>query len=187
MHFQKRYVILLAKSKGNADMAFKDDRLLDEAGWRILRELQRDARLSFPELGRRVGLSTPAVAERVRKLEDAGVISGYRAHVDAAKVGLPMMAFVRITTTPQTEGGLRALMAELPELLECHRVTGDEGFLLKLVITSITHLEQVLNQLMGSGPVTTSIVLSTPLPGEPIKQEATRREPDPIAHTSQER
>lgn len=168
-------------------MTFKDDRLLDETGWSILRELQRDARLSFPELGRRVGLSTPAVVERVRKLEDVGVITGYGARVDAAKVGLPMMAFVRITTTPQTEAGLRDLMAELPELVECHRVTGNESFLLKLVVTSITHLEQVLNQLMNSGPVTTSIVLSTPLPGEPIKQEATRREYDPIAHRSQER
>ncbi len=167
-------------------MTFKDDRLLDETGWSILRELQQDARLSFPELGRRVGLSTPAVAERVRKLEDAGVITGYGARVDAAKVGLPMMAFIRIITTPQTEAGLRALMADLPELLECHRVTGNESFLLKLVVTSITHLEQVLNQLMSAGPVTTSIVLSTPLPGEPIKQEATRREHDPIVHTSQE-
>ncbi|GHO47198.1 Lrp/AsnC family transcriptional regulator [Ktedonospora formicarum] len=167
-------------------MTFKDDRPLDETGWSILRELQKDARLSFPELGRRVGLSTPAVAERVRKLEDAGVITGYGARVDAAKVGLPMTAFVRITTTPQTEAGLRALMAELPELLECHRVTGNESFLLKLVVTSITHLEQVLNQLMGSGPVTTSIVLSTPLSGEPIKQEATKREHNPIAHASQE-
>ena len=167
-------------------MTFKDDRLLDETGWSILRELQKDARLSFPELGRRVGLSTPAVAERVRKLEDAGVITGYGARVDTAKVGLPMMAFVRITTTPQTEAGLRALMADLPELLECHRVTGNENFLLKLVVTSITHLEQVLNQLMSAGPVTTSIVLSTPLPGESIKQEATRREHNPLAHMSQE-
>lgn len=157
-------------------MTFKDDRLLDETGWSILRELQQDARLSFPELGRRVGLSTPAVAERVRKLEDAGVITGYGARVDATKVGLPMMAFVRITTTPQTEAGLRALIADLPELLECHRVTGHESFLLKLVVTSITHLEQVLNQLMISGPVTTSIVLSTPLSAEPIKQEATRKD-----------
>ena len=161
-------------------MTFKDDYLLDETGWKILQELQRDARLSFPELGRRVGLSSPAVAERVRKLEDAGVITGYGARIDPVKVGLSLMAFVRITTTPQAESGLRALMMELPELLECHRVTGNESFLLKLVVTSITHLEHVLNQLVSAGPVTTSIVLSTPLFGEPIKQEATRRERDPI-------
>src|SRR5215470_5715604 len=159
---------------------------LDTIGWEIVRALQENARLSFKALGRRVGLSPPAVAERVRKLEDAGVITGYGAHVDPAKVGLPMVAFVRITTTPQTEAGLRALIAELPELLECHRVTGNESFLLKLVVTSITHLEQVLNQLMSAGPVTTSIVLSTPLSGEPIKQEATRREHNPLAHMSQE-
>ena len=168
-------------------MTFKDDRLLDETGWSILRELQKDGRLSFPELGRRVGLSTPAVAERVRRLEDAGVIIGYGARVDPAKVGLPMMVFVRITTTPLTEASLRSLIAELPELLECHRITGNESFLLKLVVTSIAHLEQVLNQLMNSGPVTTSIVLSTPLSGEPIKQEATRREHDLDDHASRVR
>src|SRR5258708_17404412 len=98
-----------------------------------------------------------------------------------------MMAFVRITTTPLTEASLRSLIAELPELLECHRITGNESFLLKLVVTSIAHLEQVLNQLMNSGPVTTSIVLSTPLSGEPFKQEATRREHDPDDHASRER
>lgn len=87
-------------------MTFKDDFLLDETGWNILRELQRDARQSFPELGRRVGLSSPAVAERVRKLEDAGVITGYGARINPAKVGLPMMAFVRLTTTPMSETGL---------------------------------------------------------------------------------
>ena len=179
MQFQKRYGIFLSKHKGNFAMTFKDDYSLDETGWSILSELQKDARLSFPELGRRVGLSSPAVAERVRKLEDAGVITGYGARIDRAKVGLPMMAFVHITTTPMTETGLRTLITELPELLECHRVTGNESFLLKLVVTSIFHLEQVLNQLMSYGPVTTSIVLSTPCSGEPIKQEAIRKESKP--------
>ncbi|GHO49208.1 Lrp/AsnC family transcriptional regulator [Ktedonospora formicarum] len=157
-------------------MALKDEYLLDETGWSILRELQRDARLSFPEVGRRVGLSAPAVAERVRKLEDAGVITGYGARINPAKVGLPIMAFVRLTTTPMTEAGLHTFVAELPELLECHRVTGNESFLLKLVVTSISHLESVLNQLMNYGPVTTSLVLSTPRSGEPLKQEAVNRE-----------
>ncbi|EFH83851.1 Lrp/AsnC family transcriptional regulator [Ktedonobacter racemifer] len=153
-------------------MTFKDDFLLDETGWNILRELQRDARQSFPELGRRVGLSSPAVAERVRKLEDAGVITGYGARINPAKVGLPMMAFVRLTTTPMSETGLHTFITDLPELLECHRVTGNESFLLKLVVTSISHLERVLNQLMNYGPVATSIVLSTPRSGAPLKQEA---------------
>lgn len=83
-------------------MTFKEEYLLNETGWSILRELQKEARLSFPELGRRVGLSSPAVAERVHKLEGAGVITGYGARINPAKVGLSMMAFVRITTTPMT-------------------------------------------------------------------------------------
>jgi Lrp/AsnC family leucine-responsive transcriptional regulator len=83
-------------------MAFHDDYLLDETGWQILRELQNNARLSFHELGRRVGLSSPAVAERVRKLEDAGIIIGYEARVAPLKVGLPLLAFIRITNSSST-------------------------------------------------------------------------------------
>ncbi|GCE11954.1 Lrp/AsnC family transcriptional regulator [Tengunoibacter tsumagoiensis] len=157
-------------------MALKDEYLLDETGWHILSELQKDARLSFPELGRRVGLSAPAVAERVRKLEEAGVITGYGARINSALVGLPILAFSRITTPPMTETAIHELIAGIPELLECHKVTGNESFLFKLAVSSISHLERVLNSLMKYGPVTTSIVLSTPLSGEPIKQEATSRE-----------
>jgi Lrp/AsnC family transcriptional regulator, leucine-responsive regulatory protein len=174
--FQKEYGILLAKRKVYFQMTFKHESLLDETGWDILSELQKDARLSFPELGRRVGLSSPAVAERVRKFEEAGVITGYGARINPALVGLPILAFSRVTTPPMTEAAMSSLIAGVPELLECHKVTGSESFLFKLAVTSISHLEQVLNQLMKYGPVTTSIVLSTPLSGEPIKQEATRKE-----------
>ena len=83
-------------------MTFHQDYLLDETGWRILEELQQDARLSFHELGRRVGLSSPAVTERVRKLEDAGIITGYGAKIDPSKVGLPIMAIMRLSTPNQS-------------------------------------------------------------------------------------
>ena len=156
-------------------MTFQPEYLLDETGWRILQELQRDARLSFHELGRRVGLSSPAAAERVRKLEDAGIITGYGAKIDAAKVGLPIMAIIRLTTPinpwPQADN----LIAEFPELVEFHRVTGSDSYIFKVIVASIAHLELVINRLVPYGPLTTSIVLSSPVPEEPIKQEALRR------------
>jgi Lrp/AsnC family leucine-responsive transcriptional regulator len=156
-------------------MTFQQDYLLDETGWRILEELQKDARLSFHELGRRVGLSSPAVTERVRKLEDAGIITGYGAKIDPSKVGLPIMAILRLSTPinpwPQTEDLLR----ELPEILEFYRVTGTDSYIMKVVVSSIAHLELIIDQLVPYGPLTTAIVLSAPIPQEPIKQEALAR------------
>lgn len=156
-------------------MTFHQDYLLDETGWRILEELQHDARLSFHELGRRVGLSSPAVTERVRKLEDAGIITGYGAKIDAAKVGLPIMAIMRLSTPinpwPQADDLIRAL----PELREFYRVTGTDSYIMKVVVSSIAHLELVINQLAPHGPLTTAIVLSAPIPQEPLKQAALAR------------
>ena len=94
-------------------------KLLDEKGWAILRELQLDARLSFSELGRRVGLSTPAVAERVRNLQSAGVITGYRADVDPKRLGLPILAIVRLNVVGDVLPRVTALVRNLPEILEC--------------------------------------------------------------------
>lgn len=156
-------------------MAFHSEYLLDETGWRILQELQRDARLSFHELGRRVGLSSPAAAERVHKLEDAGIITGYGAKVDTSKVGLPIMAIMRLTTPINPWSQADDLVAEFPELLEFHRVTGSDSYIFKVIVASIAHLELVINRLVPYGPLTTSIVLSSPVPEEPIKQEALRR------------
>lgn len=152
--------------------------LLDDIGWHILRELQLDARLSFHEIGRRVGLSAPAVAERVRKMEDGGIITGYGAKVDARKAGFSITAIIRITTLkialPQRADELTAIF---PELLECHRVTGTDSYILKVIVTSIAHLEQVINRLVPYGEPATSIVLSSIVSGEIIKQEASL-EPD---------
>lgn len=154
-------------------MAFQNDFVLDEVGWRILRELQLDARLSFHELGRRVGLSAPAVAERVRKMEDNGIITGYGAKVNPQQVGLPITAIIRLTTLktalPQQATDLITLF---PELLECHRVTGTDSYILKVVVASIPHLEQVINRLVPYGEPATSIVLSSIVSGEILKQEA---------------
>lgn len=94
-------------------MTFDSEKLLDDTSWQILQALQDDARLSFAELGRRVGLSPPAVAERVHKMEEAGIITGYRAQVNAQKIGLPLMAMIGLTTTPQQYPQIIALINDL--------------------------------------------------------------------------
>jgi Lrp/AsnC family leucine-responsive transcriptional regulator len=138
-----------------------DIKELDDIGWKILVQLQRDARVTFAELGRRVGLSTPAVVERVRKLEDAGIILGYRTLVDASKVGLPILAFIRISVVGDSVNTIIRVAKELPEVLECHRVTGSDSFIIKVTVASIQHLESVIDQLTPYVATTTSIVLSS--------------------------
>jgi len=145
----------------------ENEKLLDPTGWQILRELEANARLSFAELGRRVGLSLPAVAERVRKMEDAGIILGYRAQVDPARIGLPICAFVRIRLERELDWSrLEASMAELPHVLEWHNLTGDDCAIVKVAVASIPELERIIQQLKSFGQTTTSIVLSSaPLKG----------------------
>jgi Lrp/AsnC family leucine-responsive transcriptional regulator len=114
-------------------------------GWRLLRELQADARLSFAELGRRVGLSLPAVAERVRRMEEAGIITGYHAEVSLSKVGLPITAFIRLNVPRDRYPAFTALIHDLSEVLECHHLSGSDSFILKGP-TSISHLEALIDR-----------------------------------------
>lgn len=145
------------------EMAFDSDRLLDPTGWQILRLLQEDARLSYNELGRRVGLTPPAVAERVRRLEDAGIIAGYHAEVRAEKIGLPVTAIVRLNAAGGRCAVAGAFCATLPEVTECHRVTGSDSYIMTVVARDVAHLEALLDRLMPYGDLTTSIVLSSPV------------------------
>jgi Lrp/AsnC family transcriptional regulator, leucine-responsive regulatory protein len=138
-----------------------NNKVLDDIGWKILIELQKDARVAFAELGRRVGLSTPAVVERVRKLEDESIILGYRTLVDASKIGLPILAFIRISVVGDFLNKIIMVAKDLPEVLECHRVTGSDSFILKVTGASIAHLESVIDQLTPYVATTTSIVLSS--------------------------
>jgi Lrp/AsnC family transcriptional regulator, leucine-responsive regulatory protein len=144
-------------------MALEIERLLDETGWHILETLQENARLSFSELGQRVGLSSPAVAERVRRMEDAGIITGYRAEINTAKIGYPITAIMRLHSQGERCMRLNTLVREIPEVLECYRVTGEDCHVMKIVVSSVEHLESLIDRLSVHGQVTTSIVLSTPV------------------------
>jgi|SRR5262245_15929104 len=144
-------------------MTLENEKLLDGIGWHILQELQENARISFAELGRRVGLSIPAVTERVRRMEDAGIITGYHAEIDPEMVGIPIMAFIRMNITGDVSGKIVELMKELPEVIECHRGTGGDSFIMKVRVSSIVHLEHVIERLLPFGTTTTSVVLSSPV------------------------
>lgn len=145
-------------------MSLENEKLLDDIGWHILHELQANARLSFAELGRRVGLSIPAVTERVHKLEDAGIITGYHAEVNPEKVGLPVTAFIRMSISGDVSAKIERLASELAEVSECHRGTGSDSFIMKVRVTSVAHLQELIEQLLPYGTTTTAIVLSSPVP-----------------------
>lgn len=139
------------------------EKLLDETGWRILAELQRNARIPFSELGRLVGLSAPAVAERVRRLEDAGVIRGYRADLDLGKLGYGLTAIIRLSVDNAREDAFVARVAEMPEILTCDRVTGTDCSVLRVAVTGVAHLDEVIRRLKVYGTPVTSLVLSSPV------------------------
>ncbi|PKQ16317.1 MAG: AsnC family transcriptional regulator [Actinobacteria bacterium HGW-Actinobacteria-7] len=134
--------------------------------------LQDDARQSYAELGRLVGLTAPAVAVRMRRLEDSGVIAGYHAHIDLKKAGYGLVAFIRLNSAPELAKQLGRIAGETPEVLEFHHVTGTEGFVLKVAARSIEHLERVIVLLLPYGQTTTSIVLSSPITWRRIEMES---------------
>jgi Lrp/AsnC family transcriptional regulator, leucine-responsive regulatory protein len=151
-------------------MAFDTEKILDDISWRILEELQTDARLSMAELGRRIGLSAPATAERVRRLEDAGVIAGYRAQVNVRRAGRPLLAFVRISAYGDVKKRVSEMVQITPEVMEAHRGTGSDCFILKLAVRDIAHLEQITDKFTSFGQLTTSIVLSSPLEDRTVER-----------------
>ncbi len=138
---------------------------LDAVAWKIVEALQHNARLSFAELGRKVGLSTPAVAERVHRLEEAGVITGYHAGIDMARVGVPIRVLVRLTIHGGDIQVQRTVTAvkELVEISRCHRITGAESFVIEAHVVSIRHLEVLIDKLSTLGATSTSTVLSSPV------------------------
>ncbi|MBI5812327.1 MAG: Lrp/AsnC family transcriptional regulator [Meiothermus silvanus] len=160
-------------------MALEHDRLLDETGWEILELLQQDARVPFSELGRKVGLSAPAVAERVRRMEDAGIITGYRAQVNLQALGYAMTAIIRLSSPAEKCTLAGHKLAELPEVLEAHRVTGEDSWVVRVAVRSVEHLERLINQINLYGDSNTAIVLSSAVTqrviGKPKEQATTPR------------
>ncbi|MEU1179877.1 Lrp/AsnC family transcriptional regulator [Streptomyces sp. NPDC005820] len=140
----------------------------DAVDWHILDVLQRDGRASFADLARAVSMSPSAVTERVRRLEEAGIINGYAAVVDPEKVGLTILAFVRLRYPNGNYKPFHDLVDAMPEILEAHHVTGDDCFVIKVAARSMRHLEEVSGRIGGLGSVTTSVVYSSPLPRRPV-------------------
>ncbi len=145
---------------------------LDNTDWAILSELQVDARLSYAEIGRRVGLSSPAVQERVRRLEEISVIKGYRVDIEPTKVGLPVVAYSRLR---QVNGKDRAkvinIIQSTSEIIESFDITGEDGFLLKIVASSHEHLNDVLMKFTPYGQTITGIIMKTYVDNRSIDQE----------------
>ncbi|HYY64714.1 MAG TPA: Lrp/AsnC family transcriptional regulator [Gaiellaceae bacterium] len=152
-----------------------DLRKIDRTDRKIIGELATDGRVSLAELGRRVNLSSPAVAERVQRLERAGIITGYRAEIDPRALGYQLTAIVRIKPAPGQLPRIPELALEIPEVAECHRITGEDCFFLKVHLRSIDELGSTLDRFLAYGETTTSLINASPIP---------RRDPPLVADDS---
>lgn len=157
-------------------MTLEIGKLLDETGWRLLVALQENGRLSYKELGQRVGLSLPSVAERVRKMEEAGIITGYHAEVNLTRLGFPVLSILRLRSFVGESCSRVAEQASVvPEVLECYKVTGDDCVVVKVVAGSMPHLEQVIEQLSRFSIASTAIVFSRPMKNRVVTRELLER------------
>ena len=141
---------------------------LDATDLRIVAELQANARVSVAELGRRVALSAPAVADRIRRLEETGVLTGYHAAVAPGALGFPVTILVRIRPAVRELARIAKIAQEIPEIVECYRTTGDDCYQMTLHLRSVERLEPILDQFTPYGRTTTSLVQSAPVPPRPL-------------------
>lgn len=153
------------------------DRSLDPIDWHILAELQRDGRLSYNKLAHRVNLSAPAVAERVRRLEESGVITGYGARVDATKAGLPLTVFVQLRCALGSCLLKTTTAEDFPEVTEVHKLSGDSCSMLRVRVASMSHLEGLLERLGRHGEMNSHIVLSTQYEGRAVERPSVETRP----------
>ncbi|TMK63520.1 MAG: Lrp/AsnC family transcriptional regulator [Actinobacteria bacterium] len=149
---------MAANQRRNGDLT------LDTTDHRLLAELQADARLSLAELGRRVGLSSPAVADRLRRLESEGVIVDHRTELSPEALGLALTSIIRVRPSPRQLHKVADLARSTPEVVECHRITGDDCFFIKAHVRDVHHLEDLIDRFTPYGQTTTSIVQSSPVP-----------------------
>ena len=152
-------------------MAIESTVLLDEIGKNLLSALQDDARLSYAELGRRIGLSPAATAERLRRLEEAGIITGYRVEIDREALGLPILAMVRLSCDGAKYRPFLKAVQAMQNVMECHHVAGGDAFILKVVAGSVEELGRVVEKLLDFGVPTTSIVFSSPVARRALRVE----------------
>ena len=146
-------------------MAIESAGLLDDLGYKLLSILQKDARISYAELGRRIGLSPAATAERMRRMEEAGIIRGYRVYIDREALGFQVLAIVRLSCDgPKYRPFLNAVKS-MDLIAECHHVAGGDAFILKVVAASVEELERLVEKLLDFGVPTTSVVFSSPVVG----------------------
>ncbi|MFI7680294.1 Lrp/AsnC family transcriptional regulator [Actinophytocola sp. NPDC049390] len=150
-------------------MTFRSEKPLDAVDWRLVAELQADGRLSYKELGRRINLSAPAVAERVRRLEESGVLTGYRAVVDARRAGYPIVAFVQLQCSLGACLLKTSTAGDYPEIVEVHKLSGDHCTMIKVRAASLAHLEGLFERLGTHGEMRTSVVLSTQYEGRAVE------------------
>jgi Lrp/AsnC family leucine-responsive transcriptional regulator len=143
---------------------------MDAVDWRILDELQADSRLSQNEISRRVKLSAPAVAERIRRLTDAGVIDGYHARVDPAALGRVVQAFVELDCYGPKCVLKDPAVLDWPEVLELHRVTGNACSVLRIAVSDMAQFQELIDRLARYGKPTSSLLLASPLPWKPVEQ-----------------
>jgi Lrp/AsnC family transcriptional regulator, leucine-responsive regulatory protein len=157
-------MILRIERKGAAVALTDPSVLLDTVNRRLLSELAADPRITMAALARRVGMSAPAVSERIQRMERAGVITGYRVDISPAALGLPVTVFVRIRPTAGQLPKIAELARQTPEISECHRISGEDCFLIKMHAAAIEDIEKTLDRFLTHGQTITSVVVSTPVP-----------------------
>lgn len=138
-----------------------NEKLLDRIGRKILATLQENARISLSRLGEIVGLSAPAAAERVRKLEEARIIQGYHARIDPVVLGQSILAFITLTTRTRHYAVVKALAEKSPKIVACHHISGDASFVIQVRVADVADLEALVARLSLFGQTQTAIVLST--------------------------
>lgn len=149
------------KIKGFSGMDFQYEKLLDQIGLKILSVLEENARTPLSRIGDKVGLSAPAVAERMRKMEEAGVIKGYHARIAPEAVGRSVSAFINLTTGPRNYPAVKALAADMDQITSCHHISGGASFIIRVLVKDLPALESVVERLSPFGQTKTAIVLST--------------------------
>ena len=141
---------------------------IDATNRRVLAELAENPRLSTADLARRIGMSSPSVRERVRRLEESGVIRGYRLDIDPAAMGVPIAAWVRVRPGPGQLPKVAELAQRTPQVSQCYRISGEDCFLMLIHVPTIEGLESILDQFLMHGQTTSSFVVATPVPPRPI-------------------